>query len=224
MSRRNCLVLPIIGFALAVLAGCGSNSTTVVPPPSGGFTNSDLKGIYVFSFSGTDTEDQTFFTMAGIFTADGQGSISSGTIDINDYANSSAVQVAVGSTSGYSITADGRGRGALVTNNAGTIGIDFALTSSSHGMIIRFDGSGTLDLQDSTVSQANLTSYVFALSGVDSASANPFSSVGAFSLNDTTNISAGLQDFNADANSSGFSNLTLTGSLTLGSGGPERRS
>ena len=224
MSRRNCLVLPIIGFALAVLAGCGSNSTTVVPPPRGGFTNSNLKGNYVFSFSGTDTEHQTFFAMAGIFTADGHGGISSGTIDINDYANSSPVQVAVGSTSGYSITADGRGRGTLVTNNAGTIGIDFALTSSSHGMIIRFDssgtGSGTLDLQDSTVTQANLTSYVFAMSGVDAATDNPLSSVGAFSLNGTTNISPGLQDFNFDANSSGFSNLTLTGSLTLGSGGP----
>lgn len=218
---RNRLVLQIIGFALAVLAGCGSRSSTVVPPPGGGFANSNLKGTYVFSFGGNVSD--AVFDIAGTFTADGNGGIASGTIDINELY-SSPVQVTVGGNSGYSVSADGRGRGTLVTTSAGTIGLDFVLTSPSHGMIIRFDGggtgSGTLDLQDSTVGQGNLTSYAFSVSGADMSQGNPLSSVGAFSLNGTTTISAGLQDFNIDANSGGLSNLTLTGSLTLGSGGP----
>jgi hypothetical protein len=226
MSPRNRLAFSIACFALAVLASCGSSSSGIVPPPSGGFTNSNLKGTYIFSFSGKDTSEAIpkFFTMVGTFTAGGNGGISSGMIDINDWYNSSPVEVGVGGSSGYSITADGRGRGTLITNSAGTIGIDFVLTSSSHGMIIRFDGSGTgsgtLDLQDSAVGQANLTSYAFSLSGVDVINGNPLSSVGAFSLNGTTTINAGLEDFNADGSSSGLGNLTLTGSLTLGTGAP----
>ena len=59
---------------LAVLAGCGGSSGTANPvaPPSGGFSNSNLNGTYVFSISGTDVNG-TPYAMVGTFTANGSG-------------------------------------------------------------------------------------------------------------------------------------------------------
>src|SRR5271167_194573 len=82
MSLRNRLVLPVILFALAMLAACGSGSTPVVPPPTGGFSNTNLNGTYVFSTSGSDVNG-VFIAIAGVFTASG-GTIQSGTMDVND--------------------------------------------------------------------------------------------------------------------------------------------
>jgi len=224
MSVRNRLFLPIVGSLLVILAGCGGNGSSahVTPPPGGSFSNSNLKGTYVFSFSGTDTANVGFFTIGGSFVADGNGGITSGIFDIADSATGVMPGNMITSGGGYSISADGRGRGTLVSSGA-TIGLDFVLSSNSHGMVMRFDnsgtGSGTLDLQDTTVTQANLTSYAFSLSGVDSGS-NPFLSEGMFTLNGGTGISAGLQDFNDNNDSTNLTALALTGSLSLGSGGP----
>jgi hypothetical protein len=237
MTSRIRFVLPVILFALAVLAGCGSSSTTVVTPPGGGYSNSDLNGTYVFSFTGTDAVNGGLFAMAGTFTAGGSGGISGGTVDIIDpgYSTTPFTGVAIQSSSSYAITTDGRGRGVLVTNiSSGTysglasIGIDFVLTSSSHGLIVRFDGdgtgSGTLDLQSSSITQSSLTNYAFTLSGVDDTDGglegNPFFSVGEFALNSSGTITSGLQDFNDDRNSTNLTDLALAGSLTLASSGP----
>lgn len=227
MSLRHRLVLPMVLSGLAVLAGCGSSSNTATPPPTGGFTNSNLKGTYVFSFSGTDAVNGAFFTMVGSMTADGSGGISSGTVvDIVDPAYGPLTSQAI-SGGNYKITADGRGSGTINTAASSTpfaqVGIDFVLTSSSHGLITRFDnnggGSGTIDLQDSSVTQSSLGSYAFSLSGVDEGQVNTFSTAGAFTLNGTGIITTGLQDFNDFRNSSGLSNLSLGGSVLLGAAG-----
>lgn len=224
MSLRNRFALAIALTSLAFLIACGGSSVSITPPPSGGFSNSDLNGTYVFSFTGTDTLNNTFFNMAGTFSANGSGGIGSGTtVDINDGTYGPLVGVTITGGS-YTITSDGRGRGTLSTNSAddglASIGIDFVLTSDSHGVITRFDsdgtGSGTLDLQ-STVTQSNLTSYSFSLTGVGQNGF--FASVGTFTLGGTTTISNGLQDFNDNEVSNGLTDLTLTGSVTLGSNG-----
>jgi hypothetical protein len=230
MSLRNCFVLAIALASLAFLIACGSGSSNPVAPPGGGFSKSNLSGTYVFSATGFygDAVNGTYFTMAGTLSADGNGALNGGTFDIQDsfYGVLTGVTVQNGST--YSITADGRGTGTIVTNLNGStypglssIGIDFVLTSSSHGMIIRFDnggtGSGTLDLQSSSVTQSSLTAYSFSLSGLGQSGS--LNSVGTFTLNGGTTISNGLEDFNDNLNSSGLTNLALTGSVTLGSSG-----
>jgi hypothetical protein len=223
MSVRNGLVLLLALSAFLFLAACGGSSNhTSTPPPSGGFANSNLNGTYVFSFSGTDAANGTFFAMAGTFATNGSGSITSGNVDIVDPAYGALLSQTLGSGSGYSITSDGRGRGSFVTSGAaGTIGFDFVLTSGSHGLITRFDnngtGSGTLDLQNSSVTQGGLGSYAFSLSGVDSTFVNPFAAVGNFTLSSTGTITAGLEDFNDDRNSTGLTGLSLSGSVPLGS-------
>ena len=217
MSVRNAFVLLLTLSTLLFLASCGSSSNTATPPPSGAFSASDLNGTYVFSFSGTDAANSTFFAMAGTFTANGSGGITSGSVDIIDPAYGVLQAQTLGSGSGYQITADGRGSGALATSGtAGTIGIDFVLTSSSHGLITRFDssgtGSGTLDLQSSSTT---LGSYAFSLSGVDS-SINSFGAIGEFTVGSGGTIT-GLEDFNDNKNP--LTGGTLSGSVVLGASG-----
>jgi len=204
-ARR--LVVALVAIATLIAAvGCGSSgSNSATPPPGGSFSNSSLSGTYVFSFVGTDitTGNSIFFAMAGTLTANGNGTFTSGTIDINDPALSINVLTGLAATGSYKITADGRGSGTFTVTIAGTpvtFGIDFALMSSSHGLITRFDfggsGSGTIDLMASGVTQSALQgSYAFGFSGVDSGF-NPLGTVGGFTLDASGKVTAGLQDFN----------------------------
>jgi len=234
MSVRNAIVLFLALSTLSLLVACGSSGPKAVPPPTGAFTTSSLSGTYVFSFSGTDIiaanldVAPTFFSVVGALTAS-NGALT-GTIDFVDPELAAALNVsspvltAQALTGGsYSITPDGRGSGTIRISPNGTnveFGLDFVLMTPSHGLITRFDtngtGSGTIDLQDSTLTQSALTSYAFSLSGWDQNS-NPFETAGNFSLGGTTAISTGLQDFNDDGNPT--TNLPLTGSLTLGAAG-----
>ncbi|MFZ0300770.1 MAG: hypothetical protein WAM13_20650 [Candidatus Sulfotelmatobacter sp.] len=234
MSVRNALVLFLALSTMSLLVGCGSSGPKAVAPPTGGFTTSSLNGTYVFSFSGTDVFSSNLAASASYFSVVGALTASSGaltgTIDVIDpelgeALNISPVLTAQTLTGGsYSITPDGRGSGTIRISPNGTnieFGLDFVLMTPSHGLITRFDpngtGSGTIDLQDSTLTQSALTSYAFSLSGVDGTIVNPFVTAGAFTLGGTSTISTGLQDINDDNNST--TNLPLTGSLTLGAAG-----
>jgi len=227
MSFSNRVFLPVVAlFSLAFLVACGSGSHSPVPPPSGGFSNTDFKGTYTFSVLGADANGT--FAMAGSLTACGctQGTISGGNVDLVD-SGSSAPNSTISNSSTYEITQDGRGKANLtITPTAGgTVGVvlDFVLTSSSHGLIIRFDdngtGSGTIDSQPTPVTQSSLANaYAFSLAGSDTAN-NPLSAEGAFTLDSSGNIAAspaGIEDVNYNVAIS--SQLALTGGITVGSG------
>lgn len=222
MSSRNRPVLILVVAALAVLAGCSSSAHNPVPPPSGGFGNTDFNGTYTFALSGTDFVANSIFTMAGSLVACGcsAGTISSGTVDLNDAALLAPAST-IGSNSTYQISQDGRGFAKLMITTTASVAIevdiDFVLTSNAHGLIIRFDGngtgSGTIDLQPSSVTLAN-TNYAFMLSGTN-ASGTSLSTVGAFTLNSAGAITAGVQDFNVGGTAA---NVSLTGSVLVGSG------
>jgi len=232
MSLRNRLVLPVILSALAVLAACGGSSSPVItPPPSGGFTNSNLNGTYVFSATGSDTTNGFFWTIVGTFTADGNGGIKSGgVLDTNSNTFGPVTKQAITGGS-YGVGADGRpasGRALLsLTTATTTYAFDFVLTSKEHGLITEFDGnatgSGTLDLQ-ANVTQTNIDgqSYAFNLTGTSGTgnvfctlSGNtgtiPFATVGAFTLGASGSISTGVEDFNNNCSSSGLTDLPFTG-------------
>jgi hypothetical protein len=197
---------------LAVLAGC-SSTNNATPPPTGGFSDTNLSGTYVFSTAGSDAVNGFFLTMAGTFTACGcsGGTISAGVVDMNDPGFSApVVQLAItGGT--YSVGVDGRGTATLTTASAtpfstSKIVLDFVLTSSAGGLVTEFDnngsGSGTLDLQTS-VTQANLTgTYVFNLAGISGLSLAdtgvPLATVGAVTLT-SSGSATGIQDINSNS-------------------------
>jgi len=235
MSLPNRLVLPIILSSLAVLAGCGSGTKNPTAPPAGAFGNTNFNGTYTFSVLGFDANSSEF-AMAGSLTACGcaAGTIAGGSVDVVDNTGTDSA-AALGSNSTYSITSDGRGFARLfITPTGGTafeIDVDFVLTSSSHGLITRYDGSGTgsgtIDLQ-TAVAQSGLASvpFAFSLSGTDLAG-NPLAQVGAFTLDSSGNISAsGANAGVADTTLYNFTSFMatpyadspLTGVLQVGSG------
>src|SRR5579871_3248934 len=148
MSLRSRFVLPVAFSALLTLAACGGSGTAApTAPPSGGFTNTSLNGTYTFSVAGADVNG--IFSMAGTLVACGcsGGNISSGNLDL-DSPGGAIAAATIASNSTYRITSDGRGFARLFYTASGTTGsnevdIDFVLTSSSHGLVIRDDGAGT---------------------------------------------------------------------------------
>jgi len=227
LAGRLLIALTAIS-SLFFMAACGS-SNSLVPPNNNGFTNGNLSGTYVLSISGTDITADTFsfFAIVGTITADGNGNITGGTVDINDpdLGGTGVFLAQTVSANTYNISPDGRGTGTLVTPVA-TFGLDFVLTSGGHGLITRFDGggsgSGTLDLQGSAT-QSSLASLAFSLSGAN-AGVNPagdVGTVGAFTLNTSTGlVTTGIQDFNFDNSSAGLTGLPIatTSSLVLTNG------
>jgi hypothetical protein len=221
MSLRNHLIFPIALSALAMLASCGGNGASPIvnpmPPPSGGFSASNLNGTYVFSVSGIDLQGFPY-VVAGTFTANGQGGITGGTIDVNDAGLSAPVANSPLTSNGsYKVGVDGRGQAALGTSVLGTINLDFVLQDSTHGFVTQFDGnatgSGSLDLQAAGVTPAG--SYAFSFSGADftGGSVNSFATVGNFTVGSNGSIT-GLQDLNDGQFA--FPNEGLSGSLVLG--------
>jgi hypothetical protein len=231
-SRSYRFALPVITlFSLAFLAACGNNAHSPVPPPTGAFSNTNFNGAYTFSLLGVDGNGT--FAMAGTLTACGcsAGTISGGSADLVDPSGLSPAATINGGN--YNVTADGRGKiGLTITPQGGAalqVTLDFVLTSSSHGLIIRFDnngtGSGTIDSQPSSVSQTALAGpYAFSFSGVDGIG-NPLATVGAFTLDSAGTIAAspaGVEDFTrynvASLSGTAYPALPLTGSVLVGSG------
>jgi hypothetical protein len=219
MSLRHRLALPVILSALAVLVGCGS-SNSATPPPTGSFSKSDLKGTYVFSMTGSDF-NFGFLTTVGTLSADGNGGITGGTVDMNDPLFGAALVAQPITGGSYTVTSDGRGQATLRTTTpfGSSITIDFVLTSDTHGLVTEYDGngtgSGTLDMQ-ATVAQSQITgSYAFNFTGISSyntsTGAQPtLGTAGAFTLDSGGNVTAGVQDFNNDGSSAGQSDLTIS--------------
>jgi hypothetical protein len=188
-----------------------------VPPPSGSFSNSNLNGTYVFSVGGVDSQGAPY-SLLGTLTADGQGGISGGAVDLNDADLSAPVANSALTSSTYRMSVDGRGQVNLNISNLGNITLDIVLQDSSHGLVTEFDtnatGSGTIDLQTAGVSPAG--TYAFSMAGFDYTSgtaANPFGTVGNFTVGSGGAIT-GLEDFND--NQFAFTNEALTGAVVLG--------
>jgi len=234
MFFRNKKGWSVLTLALAALMGCGSSSNQASVPPGGAFSNSNLNGTYILSFSGYDNSNGngSAFAIVGSLTADGSGNFTSGTVDINDPALGSAHGTSysmnrLAASGHYSITADGRGSGSIsvpINGQSVYIGLDFALSSNSHGLITRFDiagsGSGTLDLQTANVAQSALQgTYAFGLDGIDSTIVNPLTTAGSFTLDANGGITSGVQDFNDNGNSEGLRNRALQGNVTVGTPG-----
>lgn len=227
MSVRNGFVLLLALSALTFLVACGGSSSgiaTPTPPPTGGFTNANLNGTYVFSVSGTDSSGAAY-AMVGTLIANGsggngKGGITGGSFDLTDTTAGTVAGASINSNSFYSISVDGRGQATLgnTVSGLGNLTLDFVLQDSTHGLVTEFDsfgtGSGTIDLQAAGVTPNG--SYAFSLSGASGT--GPWATVGNFTLTGTA--MAGLADLN-EGGLSILSDQALSGSLVLtSSNGP----
>lgn len=179
------VLLTLVSFvALSVLVACGggsSNFIAIPPNPSGGssagFSNASLTGNYVFAVNGTTARNG--FAVAGLFTADGNGNITSGVRDtVNDGGGQTLNEAITGS---YSVNRDGRGQ-VVLNGGSGQVIYRFVLQSSSSLLApvvgnlfqdgttsnnVLFDAIGRIEAQSAPAT--TLTGpYIVRLDGEDS--------------------------------------------------------
>jgi len=181
-----------------------SSTITVVNP------DSELKGQYAFLFQGFDDATGKQVAVAGSFTADGFGNITSGEEDINGPSGPPTSVTITGGT--YIVGLDNRGTATFTSSLGGNVAYAFALGSlnnvgvATKGRLIEFDdnngatgtrGSGIMRLQDPTAfTLASIKgSYGFGISGQDS-SGGRIAAAGLFSADGAGNISGGTEDVN----------------------------
>lgn len=213
--RCKRLFLVLAATLLTFLAGCGGSINN--PRPQGGFNNASLNGAYAISFSGTDSNG--FFAVAGTLTADGNGRITSGVLDINK-APAPVTNVPFSGT--YTVRADGRGVAGLASST-GNFSLVFVIVSGNRALVTRFEqsatGSGSLDLQNASAfsTSALAGTFVFNLSGLLNAT-NPMATVGSFTTNTTGTVTGGVQD--SSENGAIFTNEAISaGSIQVGANG-----
>ncbi len=186
---------------IVALAGCGggsSGSNQFGGPPGAGFTNASFSGAYAFKITATNAGG--FFTIAGTLQANGNGAITSGTMDINS-PGTTGVQTNVSVSGGYTVMSDGRGSVSLLSS-VGAVNFSLVMLSAQRALVIRLDAgesaSGSLDLQ--TTSAFSLTAvagnFAFNFDGVDGPVQHPEVSAGVFTVDTAGDITAGVQDTN----------------------------
>jgi hypothetical protein len=129
-STNKWLLGATLGLVISAIA-CGSNGSFV--PVKGPFSNANLSGSYTYILEGIDTSGNPF-TEGGVFTADGNGNITSGMDDFNQ-TNSQGAPLASHPTKGtYQIIPDGSGTISftltdLTSNNTFQFAINLVNTS-----------------------------------------------------------------------------------------------
>lgn len=179
-----------------------SITTTV----TGGVNNAELNGPYAFVMRGYDSADGKLVTMAGSFTADGNGSVTSGVEDINTTTTTHTNQAITGGS--YSVGADQRGTMTLTTLQGSTtfafVLADFSSGVSSGGRIIETDAkalTGSFKKQDtSAFSTAAITgNFAFGMGGAEYG--GRFASAGVLTSDGAGNVTAVV-----DSNDAGIIN------------------
>jgi hypothetical protein len=136
--------------------GTPSSGTMDLQQPTGGsFTAADIKGNYSFAMDGVDNSGAIYISMAGTFSADGIGTLTSGTLDINNGGTFS--------TSPFlgSFTApDSNGRGTMTVNT----GRSFIYYVISPKVLRVLEGDNTSFVGGSAYAQGSGTTNA-ALSG-----------------------------------------------------------
>lgn len=182
------------------------------------FSNSSLKGNYVFSLKGIDASGFAFYAV-GTVTSDGNGNITGGEEDLNDVASGYFSATTVTGT--YSVGTDGRGTLNL-SSSLGSFSYAFAMRGLTNAGLNEIDNNvinavGNLEQQATGIS-APSGNYAFGFSGTGLACGGTASSAGIFTLSGTT--VGGIQDLNCGGNITQAQSLsgTYTAIDTLGRG------
>ena len=178
--------------------------------PKGNFSKASLNGQYVYQIEGFDFTTNlsgVAYREAGVFTADGNGNITSATDDFSE----GNTFLTTSSTGSYTISNDGTG--SLSFDNAlGTIQLAVTLVSSSKVYLVEGDqalnGGGLAEKQDLTAIAA-APSGTFVFREHDLNATQSVASVGAFTVTGGI-VSNGNEDVNRGGT---FSSLTFTGSF-----------
>jgi hypothetical protein len=202
---RRALVLAILSVVVSLTIGCGSDNGVPGFIPKGNFSLASLSGQYVYTVSGLDfsiSSGGVPYRQAGVFTADGNGNITTSTDDFTEGSGISTTS----STGSYKINVDGTG---VLNLNSALGSLTFAITMASNSKVYLIEGdsplnaAGLAEKQDtSALSAAPTGTYAFLFHTIGG------TSVGRIGVLTSNNGSlSGLQDIN---NSGSFSSPSIT--------------
>jgi hypothetical protein len=136
VAMKTPLLMSVLAL-LGLLAACGSNGSTPSGTGTGSFSNASLTGSYAYQISGTDLTTGAAYRESGVFTAGGNGNITSGTDDFEE----SATGLSTNSTTGnYAVANDGTGSLTL-TSALGTLDFTITLVSGNEFYLTESDNT-----------------------------------------------------------------------------------
>ncbi len=135
----------LVTFAtLFLLAGCGSGGRpTIIGGNNAGFSNASLNGHYAFTLRGVGTPDNAntfFFVEGGVFTADGNGNLTSIT---DDFIENFQAGLNTQATGTYTIRSDGSGDLTFNLGGGGVAQYHITLSDDSHFYMEEDEGFNT---------------------------------------------------------------------------------
>lgn len=226
--------LEIIGFDATGTATGQANAQTLSTFTSN--PDSAFNGTYIFDFSGVDGAKA--LSQIGVFTADGAGNITKGSVDINDGGTATPLQIAGTTTvcspapaalSTYAIGSTGRGTLTIETLTstcvAGpTLTLNFYVVSGGGA---KFVGTNTVQQVAGYTSQqapnasfnagALSGNYAFLLAGT--ATSGPIATAGSLFADGSGNLTSGVVDENLNGTPAPNLPLTSAGTYTVAANG-----
>ena len=205
--KNRCLCLGLLSLLFCI--GCGSSNGVPGFIPKGSFSNASLNGQYVYEIQGFDFRSLSSavpYREAGVFSANGNGVITSVTDDFSEGGITNTV-----STGSYVVNNDGTGSLSF-TNALGTITLEITLVSASKVYLVEADSvlnAGGLAEKQDTTAIAAAPSGTFVYLEHDLMATQSVASVGAFTV-----AGGVVSNGNKDVNSGGTpSSLTFTGAF-----------
>ncbi|HEX6504418.1 MAG TPA: hypothetical protein VF011_14335 [Terriglobales bacterium] len=191
----------MISHAHALLTCLNTNITgsgTIDLQDPTAFSNSALKGNYVFGFSGVGSSGG-LAVMAGDWSMDGAGTIKNGQTDVNDFGG---ISLGVPLNGTYSVASTGRGT-ATFSSSYATQNFVFYVVNKNDFKFLEIDHAPAPLVAGEVLNQApspfTLASfngtYAFTLGGID-INNNPFALGGLLPSDGNGNIASGILDAN----------------------------
>ena len=181
---------------------------------NGPFSLGSFSGNFAFTVSGTSTAGA--LGIGGVFASNGNGGVTSGTLDVNE-TGTVTLAIPLLSSSSYTLPSNGGGRGTLVLN----------ISSGSFNFAIYPAANGTVEMLETdtnvVTSGAALTQTTGSLVGsfglnldADVGGAE-FDGSGQTNMDSSGKLSGGLLDFNAAGTLS--TGIMWSGSIPIGANG-----
>jgi hypothetical protein len=210
----------IVAGGHALITRFDANATgsgTIDQQTTSAFSNATLAGTFAFNLSGVDAASNPL-AVAGNFTSDASGTITSGVSDSND---SGAVTTNSPLTGTIPVNSNGRGA-ATVNTTLGTLTFAFYVVDATHLKLVEVDAAPVLGgeafRQTGPFSAASVSGpFAFTIAGADVLSGGPFAAGGVLTADGAGTVTSGTEDLN-DAGTV-TSNVGLTGNYTMAANG-----
>jgi hypothetical protein len=196
-----------------------AGSGTIDQQTTSAFSNAALAGAFAFNLSGIDGVGNPL-ALAGNFTSDTSGTITTGVNDANDSGSVSTNNPLTGSVP---VNANGRGVATVNTNTVqGTLTFAFYVVDANHLKLVEVDAAPVLGgeafRQTGPFSAASVSGpFAFTIAGADILSGGPFAAGGILASDGAGTVTSGTEDLN-DAGTV-TSNVGLTGNYTMATNG-----